>query len=92
MARTPKQKKPAGGSPGVVNVNELYRMDELLGRLGLGEDGWRALRRRGLEQSVVRIGGRSYISGADVVAFFRAIRNANSTSTDVPDDANAPRA
>ena len=74
MPRTPKRTAPKAGPPGVISGNELYRLDELLARLDLGEDGWRQLRRRGLESAVVRIAGHAYVHGSDVAHFFRALR------------------
>lgn len=56
--------KPA---PGVVNAQELYTLEEIQHRLKLGAWALRKARQAGLP--VHRIGRRSYVKGADLLAF-----------------------
>lgn len=55
--------------PGVVHPEDLYRADELKGRMGWSDSALRAARRRGLV--VRREGKRAYILGEDVIAYIK---------------------
>jgi Helix-turn-helix domain len=54
---------------GEIDANSLYTLSEISRRLGLGKAALRTARRQGLV--VRRIGRRSYILGADLIAWFK---------------------
>jgi hypothetical protein len=55
------------GSIGPIHPKVLYRMDDLLRRMGWGEAAFYAARRRGLKTH--RVGKRTYALGSDVIAY-----------------------
>ena len=70
--RMPKNSPPRndeGGVPGVISPGCLYTATEARKRLGMGAWAWRKLRRGGLP--VIYVGGKSFVLGDDVIAFFR---------------------
>ena len=54
-------------SAGRISANELYTLEELRARLGLGAAALRTARRRGLK--VRRIGRRGYVLGKDIMEY-----------------------
>jgi DNA-binding FadR family transcriptional regulator len=54
-------------APGVINAAECYTLAELMRRFGLTKSGLRQARRDGLV--LRRWGKRTYVTGADVLAF-----------------------
>jgi hypothetical protein len=63
-------RQPSTDTPGVIEANVLYRVDEAQRRLALGYEGWRSLRRAGLEAAIRSVGGRTFVLGSDVIAVF----------------------
>jgi hypothetical protein len=66
-------------TPGTIEAGVLYRVDEAQRRLGLGYDGWRSLRRAGLEARIRQIGGRGFVLGDDLLQVFRALPGREAT-------------
>ncbi|HUT13524.1 MAG TPA: hypothetical protein VMY42_23755 [Thermoguttaceae bacterium] len=64
--------KPRAGTsaPGCIEAGVLYRLDELRSRLGVGFEGWRSLRKAGLEDHVIKIAGRRFLLGDSVLDVF----------------------
>jgi hypothetical protein len=67
----------------VIAVGELYRLDQVKRRLGLGEAAWREMVKRGLPY--IRVGKRVYLVGEEVIEFLKRERDhANESICDSP--------
>lgn len=53
--------------PGAITGDELYTLDEIRQRLGLGVAAMRSARRQGLR--VRRIGRRGFVLGKDLISY-----------------------
>ena len=62
-----KPKRTIATTPGLIEPDPIYGLDELQARLGIGVWGLRQMRRAGLP--VYRIAGRSFFLGRDVIDF-----------------------
>jgi hypothetical protein len=71
----PRQKSaPDLSAPGVIEPGVVYRLDEALKRLGWGPDAWRSAKRLGLAEKVISAGGRRFLRGDDLIAFFAELQ------------------
>jgi hypothetical protein len=55
--------------PGVIEPQSLYAVEEARRRLRIGEWAWRQWRRDGL--TVLRLSGRAFVCGSDLIDFIR---------------------
>ena len=55
---------------GVIRAGEMYTVAAAMQRLGLGQWGWRQLRRQGLR--IMRSNGRAFVYGDDLIAHLRS--------------------
>ena len=55
--------------PGIIIADAAYSLDQVKSRLGLGTAAIRTARRNGL--TVRRVGRKSFILGADLLAYIR---------------------
>lgn len=79
--RTPPVRRP-GPRPipaAPIRADELYHCDELRRRLGWSKGALRTARRAGLV--MIPAGGRLYCVGSDLIAYMRALANANNEGT-----------
>ena len=53
------------GEAGVIRAGEMYTVSAAMQRLGLGEWGWRRLRRQGLR--IIRSNGRAFVLADDLI-------------------------
>jgi hypothetical protein len=54
-------------SPGMIDRDTAYTKDAFLRQLGIGEDAWKAMRRRGL---IVRYdGGQAFVLGSEYLDY-----------------------
>jgi hypothetical protein len=67
MLRVADHKPGRLDSPGIIQPDSIYRIDEACTRLGWGDHALRAARRRGLK--IHRSGKRNYVLGSDLLAF-----------------------
>jgi hypothetical protein len=71
-----KTEKPTVGhpqhAPGAIVPDAIYRLDELKARMGWRDAAFRAAVRAGL--TIYRSGKRTYVLGADLVAFVTKAR------------------
>lgn len=65
-------------SVGSISSGVLYTAAEVQRRLLLGTWSWRQVRRQGL--IVHRVGGRAYVLGDDLIAFFKNRRTDKDTA------------
>lgn len=59
----------ASSTPGVINANELYILDEFKARMRLGSWAMRQARQGPDGLRVHKIGLRKYVKGSDVLAY-----------------------
>ncbi len=69
---------------GSISAHELYSLEAVESRLGLGAWALRQMRRRGLR--VLRCGGRGYILGADIIAHLTGEVGCRSPNDSSPTD------
>jgi hypothetical protein len=62
-----KAKRIAATSPGVIEPQALYTVEEARRRLRVGPWAWRKWRRDGLV--VLRVSGRAFVSGRSLIEF-----------------------
>jgi hypothetical protein len=62
-----KPKRIATSSPGVIEPQALYTVEEARRRLRIGQWAWRKWRRDGL--LVLRVSGRAFVSGRTLIEF-----------------------
>jgi hypothetical protein len=53
-------------APGVIRADEAYTVSDFCKRMGIGDYVWRKLRR---EMTVVKLGQKRYVRGADWLAY-----------------------
>jgi hypothetical protein len=75
----PSTPKPKGGAAGSspIRIDEIYPLVEFQRRTGLGRNGLRAARRRGLPVS--KCGRNRYVAGADWAEFLQTQRSSAHT-------------
>jgi hypothetical protein len=61
------RERPEPTTPGVIEPQCLYTVEEARRRLRLGDWAWRQMRRDGLV--VLRVAGRAYVRGNDVISY-----------------------
>lgn len=71
---------------GSIAANELYTLDALEARLGLGAWATRQMRRRGLR--VLRCGGRGYVLGSDVIEHLASASRDGTQGNSTKEDRN----
>lgn len=65
----------ATASPGYISSDQLYTLEEIRARLGLGTAALRTARRKGLK--VRRVGRRGFVLGRDVMNYVERDGNSN---------------
>jgi hypothetical protein len=70
--RPTSARKPAiqARAPGVISIQELYRIEEAKARLGWSDSALRAAKRRGLQ--VIVCGKRRYVTGNEIFRFLES--------------------
>jgi hypothetical protein len=64
---TPKTTRSAATSPGIIEPQALYTVEEAQRRLRISDWAWRRWRREGL--LVLRVSGRAFVSGRTLIQF-----------------------